>query len=59
MITLIEKLGINGFAELAYAFHISGFEAVDLTMTDLISGADSLRNFSGLACPGMQFFYFH
>ena len=51
-VAILREQGINSFAEMAWAFESSGFEAVDVHMTDIIAGRFSLSYFTGLACPG-------
>ena len=54
-IAILREQGVNGQLEMAAAFHCAGFEAVDVTMTDLADGA-SLADFKGLAaCGGFSF----
>ncbi|KAJ3495288.1 hypothetical protein NLG97_g3503 [Lecanicillium saksenae] len=50
-VAVLREQGVNGYAELAYAFRAAGFEAVDLHMTDVLGGR-TLTDFVGLACPG-------
>lgn len=50
-VAIIREQGINGYAELAYAFRAAGFEAVDVHMTDILNGR-SLVDFTGIAAPG-------
>ncbi|MBF0284410.1 MAG: phosphoribosylformylglycinamidine synthase subunit PurQ, partial [Magnetococcales bacterium] len=46
----------NGQMEMAAAFHRAGFEAVDVTMSDLLEGREDLGRFRGLAaCGGFSF----
>ena len=51
-VAILREEGCNGQAEMAYAFHVAGFSAVDVHMTDLLSGAVSLARFVGLAAVG-------
>lgn len=54
-IAILREQGVNGQMEMAAAFHSVGFEAVDVTMTDLINGV-SLDDFKGIAaCGGFSF----
>ena len=54
-IAILREQGVNGQLEMAAAFHRVGFEAVDVTMTDLINGA-TLTDFKGIAaCGGFSF----
>jgi phosphoribosylformylglycinamidine synthase len=43
---------VNGQVEMAAAFDRAGFEAVDVHMTDLISGRKTLEGFKGFAAGG-------
>ena len=53
---ILREQGINGQNEMAFAFDRAGFAAVDLHMTDLLSGAVSLDAFAGLvACGGFSY----
>ena len=53
---ILREQGVNGHVEMAAAFALAGFEAVDVHMTDLLSGRESLERFSGLvACGGFSY----
>jgi phosphoribosylformylglycinamidine synthase len=55
-VAILREQGVNGQVEMAAAFTQAGFEAVDVTMTDLISGRRSLAGFRGLAaCGGFSY----
>ncbi|KAI9707817.1 MAG: hypothetical protein M1836_000779, partial [Candelina mexicana] len=55
-VAILREQGVNGQAEMAFAFHNAGFIAVDVHMTDLLSGRVSLSNFIGLAaCGGFSY----
>lgn len=55
-IAVLREQGVNGQLEMAAAFHLAGFEAVDVHMTDLIDGALTLDGFQGLvACGGFSY----
>jgi len=55
-VAILREQGVNGQIEMAAAFHRAGFEAVDVHMTDLMTGRQSLENFRGLAaCGGFSF----
>ncbi|KAI9723046.1 MAG: hypothetical protein M1812_001495 [Candelaria pacifica] len=55
-VAILREQGVNGQAEMAFAFHNAGFIAVDVHMTDLLSGRVSLSNFVGLAaCGGFSY----
>ncbi|KAI9335025.1 CobB/CobQ-like glutamine amidotransferase domain-containing protein [Zopfochytrium polystomum] len=54
-VAVIREQGVNSHAEMAWAFHAAGFAAVDVHMTDLISGRVSLADdprLVGAAFPG-------
>ncbi|KAJ2238170.1 phosphoribosylformylglycinamidine synthase [Coemansia sp. RSA 485] len=51
-VAVLREQGVNSHAEMAYAFHQAGFDAVDVHMTDMFSGAVSLADFAGLAAVG-------
>ncbi|MFH1223464.1 MAG: phosphoribosylformylglycinamidine synthase [Pseudomonadota bacterium] len=55
-IAILREQGINGQVEMAAAFTIAGFDAVDVHMTDLLSGRSDLKNFNGMvACGGFSY----
>ncbi|KAF1969385.1 phosphoribosylformylglycinamidine synthase [Bimuria novae-zelandiae CBS 107.79] len=55
-VAILREEGVNGQAEMAFAFFTAGFSAVDVHMTDLISGRVSLSAFVGLAaCGGFSY----
>ena len=55
-VAILREQGVNGQSEMAFAFMSAGFTAVDVHMTDLIAGRQSLKNFVGLAgCGGFSF----
>ena len=51
-VAILREQGVNGHRELAAAFDRAGFEAVDVHMTDLAEGRQSLGRFTGLAAGG-------
>lgn len=51
-VAIIREEGSNGDREMATAFMMAGFDAVDVTMTDLFETVDSLDHFNGLAFVG-------
>ena len=51
-IAVLREEGTNGDREMAASFIAAGFEAWDVTMIDLISGAADLSSFQMLAFPG-------
>jgi phosphoribosylformylglycinamidine synthase len=53
---ILREQGVNGQIEMAAAFHRAGFEAVDVHMSDVLSGRTSLSEFRGLvACGGFSY----
>jgi len=55
-IAVLREQGVNGHIEMAAAFHKAGFEAVDVHMSDIISGRVSLANFNAMvACGGFSY----
>jgi phosphoribosylformylglycinamidine synthase len=55
-IAILREQGVNGQVEMAAAFTRAGFTAVDVTMSDIISGHTSLKDFKGFAaCGGFSF----
>ena len=50
-VAVLREQGVNGYAELAFAFRAAGFEPIDVHMTDVLDGR-SLADFTGIACPG-------
>lgn len=51
-LAVIREEGSNGDREMTSAFHLAGFEAWDISMTDLIGGEISLDDFRGIAFVG-------
>ena len=55
-IAVLREQGVNSQLEMAAAFHRAGFEAVDVHMSDLISGRGALDDYRGLvACGGFSY----
>ena len=53
---ILREQGVNGHIEMAAAFALAGFEAVDVHMSDLIAGKVDLKDFKGLvACGGFSY----
>lgn len=53
---ILREQGVNGEVEMAAAFDKAGFEAIDVHMTDILSGKVSLSDFQGLvACGGFSY----
>ncbi|RFU33519.1 hypothetical protein B7463_g2793, partial [Scytalidium lignicola] len=54
-VAILREQGVNGHAEMAFAFKAAGFDAVDVHMTDIIGGL-SLADFVGIAaCGGFSY----
>jgi len=55
-VAILREQGVNGEVEMAAAFTRAGFRAVDVHMTDILSGRVSLQEFRGLAaCGGFSY----
>ena len=55
-VAILREQGVNGQIEMAVAFDRAGFQAVDVHMTDIISGRVSLSDFKGVvACGGFSY----
>ncbi|MBB1517730.1 phosphoribosylformylglycinamidine synthase [Aquipseudomonas guryensis] len=55
-IAVLREQGVNGQVEMAAAFDRAGFAAVDVHMSDILSGRVSLEQFKGLvACGGFSY----
>ncbi len=55
-IAILREQGVNGHVEMAAAFDRAGFAAVDVHMSDIISGRVSLSDFKGIAaCGGFSY----
>jgi phosphoribosylformylglycinamidine synthase len=55
-IAILREQGVNGHVEMGAAFDRAGFAAVDVHMSDLLSGEVSLTDFKGLvACGGFSY----
>ncbi|KAG8907930.1 hypothetical protein FRB99_001438 [Tulasnella sp. 403] len=55
-VAILREQGVNGQAEMAWAFHAAGFTSVDVHMSDLLSGTVDLSGFRGLAaCGGFSY----
>jgi phosphoribosylformylglycinamidine synthase len=55
-VAILREQGVNGQNEMAAAFDRAGFEAVDVHMSDLLSGSAVLNGFKGLAaCGGFSY----
>jgi phosphoribosylformylglycinamidine synthase len=55
-VAILREQGVNGEVEMAAAFTRAGFRAIDVHMTDILSGRISLRDFRGVAaCGGFSY----
>lgn len=55
-VAILREQGVNGQMEMAAAFDRAGFTAVDVHMSDILSGRVSLADFKGLAaCGGFSY----
>jgi phosphoribosylformylglycinamidine synthase len=55
-VAILREQGVNGQVEMAAAFDRAGFAAIDVHMTDVLSGAEDLSRFRGLvACGGFSY----
>jgi len=55
-VAILREQGVNGQVEMAAAFHRAGFDAIDVHMSDLLSGRVSLDAFKGMvACGGFSY----
>jgi phosphoribosylformylglycinamidine synthase len=51
-VAILREQGVNGQVEMAAAFDRAGFEAIDVHMTDLLSGRRTLAGFKGIVAGG-------
>ncbi len=55
-VAVLREQGVNSHIEMAEAFRVAGFEAVDVHMTDLQTGRYKLDDFIGMvACGGFSY----
>ena len=55
-VAILREQGVNGQVEMAAAFDRAGFEAIDVHMTDILEGRQSLADVAGLAiCGGFSY----
>lgn len=55
-VAILREQGVNGQIEMAASFDAAGFTAVDVHMSDILSGAQDLTDFHGLvACGGFSY----
>ncbi|MFI4954579.1 MAG: phosphoribosylformylglycinamidine synthase, partial [Gammaproteobacteria bacterium] len=52
LVAILREQGVNSHLEMAAAFTHAGFDAVDVHMTDILSGRKNLTRFKGLAAGG-------
>ncbi len=56
VIAILREQGVNGQLEMAAAFDRAGFSAIDVHMSDILSGRVTLDGFKGLAaCGGFSY----
>jgi phosphoribosylformylglycinamidine synthase len=55
-VAILREQGVNGQVEMAWAFTAAGFDAIDVHMSDIMSGSVRLGEFQGLAaCGGFSY----
>ncbi|GAB6070001.1 phosphoribosylformylglycinamidine synthase [Thiomicrorhabdus hydrogeniphila] len=55
-VAILREQGVNGQQEMAAAFDKAGFDAIDVHMTDVLSGSVKFAEFKGLvACGGFSY----
>ena len=55
-LAILREQGVNGQVEMAAAFYRAGFSAIDVHMSDLLTGQVTLDDFKGVvACGGFSF----
>jgi phosphoribosylformylglycinamidine synthase len=55
-VAILREQGVNSHIEMAEAFRVAGFDAVDVHMTDLQTGRHHLQDFIGMvACGGFSY----
>lgn len=55
-VAILREQGVNGHVEMAWSFTAAGFAAIDVHMSDIISGKVSLADFKGIAaCGGFSY----
>jgi phosphoribosylformylglycinamidine synthase len=56
LVAVLREQGVNSHVEMAAAFDRAGFAAIDVHMSDILSGRVSLEKFNGLvACGGFSY----
>lgn len=55
-VAILREQGVNGHLEMAHAFTKAGFDAIDVHMSDIITGRVTLKDFRGFAaCGGFSY----
>ncbi|MGE3847293.1 MAG: phosphoribosylformylglycinamidine synthase subunit PurQ, partial [Gammaproteobacteria bacterium] len=55
-VAILREQGVNGYVEMAAAFARAGFTPVDVHMTDILAGRQTLEDMQGLAaCGGFSY----
>ncbi|KAK2861075.1 hypothetical protein FQN49_004565 [Arthroderma sp. PD_2] len=55
-VAILREQGVNSQAEMAFAFNMAGFSAIDVHMSDILTGKVSLSSFVGVAaCGGFSY----
>lgn len=55
-VAILREQGVNGHVEMAWAFDVAGFQAVDVHMSDILTGRVDLNDFRGIAaCGGFSY----
>ncbi|KAJ3561556.1 hypothetical protein NP233_g10121 [Leucocoprinus birnbaumii] len=55
-VAILREQGVNGQVEMAWAFTAAGFDAIDVHMSDILSGSVLLSDFRGFAaCGGFSY----
>ncbi len=55
-VAILREQGVNGHVEMAAAFHMAGFDAIDVHMTDILNQRITLDDFTGVvACGGFSY----
>ncbi len=51
-VAVLREQGVNSHVEMAAAFHRAGFDAIDVHMSDLLTGRTGLEDFHALVVCG-------
>jgi phosphoribosylformylglycinamidine synthase len=55
-VAILREQGVNGHVEMAAAYTRAGFDAIDVHMSDILTGRTQLNDFKGLvACGGFSY----